>query len=58
MLRTLMDKWQQHKDMVHNMTEVIKQHGLNSLSMTDVLARTIGVERIGGGRQGLPRGQQ
>lgn len=45
-LRTLMDKWQRHKDMVHNMTEVIKQHGLNSLSMTDVLARTIGVERI------------
>ena len=25
---------------------MIKQHGLNSLSMTDVLARTIGVERI------------
>ena len=45
-LRTLMDKWQRHKDMVHNMTEVIKQHGLNSLSMTDVLARTIGVDRI------------
>lgn len=45
-LRTLMDKWQRHKDMVHNMTEVIKQHGLNSLSMTDVLARTIGVERL------------
>lgn len=45
-LRTLMDKWQRHKDMVNNMTEVIKQHGLNSLSMTDVLARTIGVERI------------
>ncbi len=45
-LRVLMDKWQRHKDMVNNMTEVIKQHGLNSLSMTDVLARTIGVERI------------
>ena len=45
-LRTLMDKWQRHKDMVNNMTEVIKQHGLNSLSMNDVLARTIGVERI------------
>ena len=45
-LRTLMDKWQRHKDMVTNMTDVIKKHGLNSLSMTDVLARTIGVERI------------
>jgi DNA modification methylase len=45
-LRVLMDKWQRHKDMVNNMTEVIKSYGLNSLSMSDVLARTIGVERI------------
>ena len=45
-LRVLMDKWQRHKDMVKNMTEVIKSYGLNSLSMSDVLARTIGVERI------------
>ena len=45
-LRTLMDKWQRHKDMVNNMTDVIKQHGLDSLSMADVLSRTIGVERL------------
>ena len=45
-LRTLMDKWRQHKEMVQNMTEIIKEHGLNSLSIQDILARTIGVERL------------
>lgn len=45
-LRTLMDKWRQHTEMVNNMTEIIREHGLNSLSMQDILARTIGVERI------------
>lgn len=45
-LRTLMDKWRRHTEMVENMTEIIREHGLNSLSMQDILARTIGVERI------------
>lgn len=45
-LRTLMDKWRQHTEMVNNMTEIIREHGLNNLSMQDILARTIGVERI------------
>jgi len=45
-LRTLMDKWRQHTSMVNNMTEIIREHGLNSLSMQDILARTIGVERL------------
>lgn len=45
-LRTLMDKWRQHSSMVNNMTEIIREHGLNSLSMQDILARTIGVERL------------
>lgn len=45
-LRTLMDKWRQHDEMVENMTEIIREHGLNNLSMQDILARTIGVERI------------
>lgn len=35
-VRTLNTKWQQHKDMVKNMTEIIKEHGLNSLSMSDI----------------------
>src|SRR5690606_15610316 len=45
-MRTLMEKWRQHTEMVNNMTEIIREHGLNSLSMQDILARTIGVERI------------
>lgn len=45
-LRTLKTKWLQHDDMVGNMTKIIKEHGLNHLSLSDVLTRTIGVERI------------
>ena len=45
-LRTLQAKWKQHEEMVKNMTEIIKEHGLDSLSMSDVLTRAIGVERI------------
>lgn len=45
-LRSLMDKWQQHKYMVETMTDIIKKHGLDKLSMADILTRTIGVERI------------
>jgi SAM-dependent methyltransferase len=46
-LRTLQAKWAQHEEMVQNMTTIIKQYGLNQLAMQDVLARSIGVERIG-----------
>jgi len=45
-MRTLMDKWQAHETMVQKMTEIIRKHGLNTLSMQDILARTIGVERL------------
>lgn len=45
-LRSLMDKWKAHTNMVNNMTAIIREHGLNSLSMQDILARTIGVERL------------
>ncbi len=45
-LKDLMRKWNEHKETVEKMTEILKEHGLNTLSMQDVLARTIGVERI------------
>lgn len=45
-LRTLQQKWSQHEEMVQNMTEIIKKFGLNQLAMQDVLARSIGIERI------------
>jgi hypothetical protein len=45
-LRVLQQKWKQHEELVENMTSIIKQHGLNHLSLSDILVRTIGVERI------------
>jgi DNA methylase/Helicase conserved C-terminal domain len=45
-LRTLQTKWAQHEEMVANMTEIIKQYGLNQLAMQEVLARSIGIKRL------------
>ena len=45
-LRTLLDKWARHEEMVKRMTDIIKKYGLNQLAMQDVLSRTIGVERL------------
>lgn len=45
-LRTLQAKWAQHEEMVSNMTDIIKRYGLNQLAMQDVLARSIGIDRI------------
>ena len=45
-LRVLKKKWAQHEKLVTNMTNIIKSHGLNHLSISDVLSRTIGCERI------------
>lgn len=45
-LRTLQSKWEAHNRMVENMSEIIREHGLDKLSAAEVLTRTIGVERI------------
>lgn len=45
-LRTLETKWTQHKEMVKNMTDIIKEYGLGNLSHADLLRRSIGVERL------------
>ena len=45
-LRVLLAKWQQHKELVANMQNIIKQFGLNQLAMQDILTRSIGVKRI------------
>lgn len=45
-LRALEAKWAQHREMVGKMTAIIREHGLNHLSMAQVLQRSIGVERI------------
>jgi DNA modification methylase len=45
-VRVLKEKWVQHERLVENMTNIIKEHGLNHLSLSDILTRTIGCERI------------
>lgn len=45
-LRALQAKWERHDQMVDNMSEIIRQHGLDQLSAAEVLKRTIGIERI------------
>ncbi len=44
--KTLMRKWEQHKKMVEEMTQIIKKHGLSHTEMANELKRTMGVKRI------------
>ena len=45
-VKTLQEKWIAHEKMVENMSAIIKEYGLNEREMAEVLARTIGVERL------------
>lgn len=45
-VKTLQEKWIAHEKMVENMSAIIKEYGLNEMEMADVLARTIGVDRL------------
>lgn len=45
-LRSLLTKWAQHEEMGTKMTDIIRKFGLNQLAMHEVLARSIGIERI------------
>lgn len=45
-LRVLKQKWAQHNEMVENMAELIRKHGLNVTSLADSLKRALGVERV------------
>lgn len=44
--RTLERKWQQHREMVARMTEIIREFGLSQASMAHTLTRKLGVERV------------
>jgi DNA methylase len=44
--RTLERKWQQHKELVANMTEIIRKYGLSHAEMARELTRAMGVERV------------
>lgn len=45
-LKVLLQKWNNHKLMVQNMSELIKDHGLSSAKLIADLRRTIGVDRV------------
>ena len=45
-VRDLQAKWTRHNELADQMSEIIKAHGLDSLSMVETLQRSIGVERI------------
>jgi hypothetical protein len=42
----LQAKWDQHRELTEQMTEVIRAHGLNQMSINEALTRSMGVERI------------
>ena len=44
--RTLERKWIQHKELVANMSKIIREHGLAQESLDLALRRAIGVERV------------
>ncbi len=43
-LRTLLRKWEQHKEMTAVMSEIIRKHGLNAPEMAAILTRAMGVK--------------
>lgn len=43
---TLREKWAQHEELTRNMTDVIRQHGLDKSTIAEVLTRSMGVERV------------
>lgn len=44
--KTLMKKWDQHKEMVGKMSDIIKKYGLSHSEMANELKRSIGVDRM------------
>jgi DNA modification methylase len=44
--RILEAKWQNHKETVSKMTEIIQEYGLSTAAMAETLQRAMGVERI------------
>jgi DNA modification methylase len=45
-VRALNAKWAQHEELTTTMTNLIREHGLSAASVTDTLARSIGVKRV------------
>ena len=45
-VRTLMEKWRRHEELTENMTDVIREHGLDPAAISEALTRSMGVERV------------
>ncbi|PZR94152.1 MAG: DNA methylase N-4 [Stutzerimonas stutzeri] len=45
-LRTLLTKWKAHQHMVDQMSQIIREYGLNEQALAQSLQRSIGVERV------------
>ncbi len=45
-VRTLQRKWAEHRELTATMSDVIREHGLSSTSISEALTRSIGVDRI------------
>lgn len=45
-VQALQAKWDQHKELVAEMSDVIREHGLSQTSITDALTRSLGVDRV------------
>ena len=45
-VRTLQAKWTQHEELTSTMTDIIREHGLDTTAITAALTRSMGVERI------------
>ena len=44
-VRVLKNKWRAHTELTAAMSDVIREHGLNNLSVTKALTRSVGLER-------------
>ncbi len=44
--RALMAKWEQHNHLQQKMREIVRKYGLGGVQMAEVMARSIGVDRV------------
>lgn len=56
-VKTLLAKWQAHKEMVGHMSEMIKKHGLGGAGLTEALSRSLGVDRLEVSGKSAPGGK-
>ena len=45
-VKILLEKWERHKELTNTMSDVIREHGLNHLSINEALQRSLGIERV------------